>query len=366
MNIKRLTMHVVELPLKAPFYTHLETVAKREAIIIEVEDQSGRVGWGEASAFSTPWYTEETVATEWHIIKDILFPLLKDCKIDHPDDAAALFRAVRGNHMAKAGVESALWDLYAKGLEKPLYQLLGGERTSISVGAVASAQTTAEMLQRVQDHIDNGYGRIKVKISRSRDIEILEAIRELHPDVLLMADANSAYSLQDIAHLGKLDMYRLMMIEQPFHVEDMWDHAKLQKHLKTPICLDESIRSLHDTKCAVEMNACRVINLKFSRVGGITEAKRIHEYCLAHGVDLWAGGMIEFGISRAHNVALASLPGFTMPGDIVSTDYYWEEDFLQTGIFVQNGQIQLSNQPGIGYEVNRMRIEKKRKAVHSI
>lgn len=366
MNIKRLTMHVVEMPLKAPFYTHLETVTKREAIIIEVEDESGRVGWGEASAFSTPWYTEETVATEWHIIKDILFPLLKDCKIDRPDDAAALFKAVRGNRMAKAGVESALWDLYAKKLEKPLYQLLGGERTSISVGAVASGQTTAEMLQRIQDHIDNGYGRIKVKISRSRDIEVLKAIREMYPDILLMADANSAYSLQDIAHLGKLDTYRLMMIEQPFDVEDIWNHAKLQKYLRTPICLDESIRSLHDAKCAIEMNACRVVNLKFSRVGGITEAKRIHEYCLARSVDLWAGGMIEFGISRAHNAALASLPGFTMPGDIVSTDYYWEEDFLQTGIFVQNGQIQLSNQPGIGYEVNRMRIEKKRKAVHSI
>ncbi|MCI2254254.1 o-succinylbenzoate synthase [Domibacillus sp. PGB-M46] len=365
MNIKRLTMHVVEMPLKAPFYTHLETVTKREAIIIEVEDQDGTVGWGEASAFSTPWYTEETVATEWHIIKDVLFPLLKEHDISHPADASSLFWAVRGNQMAKAGVESALWDLYAKKLDQPLFGVLGGTRSSISVGAVASGKTTDDMLERIQAHVEAGYGRIKVKISQGSDIEMLTAIRKAYPHISLMADANSAYSLQNIDYLKTFDTYGLMMIEQPLEADDMWNHAKLQRQLKTPVCLDESIRSFHDAKCAVEMKACRVINVKFSRVGGISEAKRIHDYCLQQNIDLWAGGMIEFGISRAHNVALASLPGFTMPGDIVSTDYYWEEDFIEPGIFVQNGRIHLSQEPGIGFGVSRKRIEKQRKAVHS-
>ncbi|WP_050181069.1 o-succinylbenzoate synthase [Domibacillus robiginosus] len=365
MEIKRLTMHVVEMPLKAPFYTHLETVTRREAILIEVEDTSGRVGWGEASAFSTPWYTEETVATEWHTIKDILFPLVKKYPIHHPSDVSTLFKAVRGNQMAKAGVESALWDLYAKRMEQPLFEVLGGTRASISVGAVASGQTTDEMLERIQSHVENGYGRIKIKISRGHDFKVLEAIRQAYPHISLMADANSAYTIEDITHLKALDAYKLMMIEQPFEAEDMWDHRKLQGEIETAVCLDESIRSLHDTRCAVEMKACQVINLKYSRVGGITEAKRIHDYCRMKRIDLWAGGMIEFGISRAHNAALASLPGFTMPGDIVSTDYYWEEDFIEPGIFVQNGRIHLSKKPGIGFEVNRERIERKRKAVHS-
>lgn len=366
MKIKKLKMYVVSMPLKKPFHTHLETVTNREAIIIEAEDEQGIVGWGEASAFSTPWYTEETVKTEWHVIKNFLFPLLKDRQIDHPEKIAHVFSVIRGNRMAKAGVESAIWDLYAKQVNKPLFEVLGGTRTSIPVGAVAAGKTTNEMLERIHTFIEAGYERIKVKISREEDISLLTTIRQSYPHLSLMADANSAYSMQDKDHLKKLDNFELMMIEQPFSVDDMWDHAKLQKVLHTPICLDESIRSLHDTVCALEMGACQVINLKFSRVGGLSEAKRIHDCCLRQNVDMWAGGMIEFGISRAHNIALASLPGFTMPGDIVSTDYYWKADVIEPGIFVEKGRIQLSKKAGIGYKVNRKWLENKKEAVYFV
>ncbi|WP_083632433.1 o-succinylbenzoate synthase [Domibacillus antri] len=357
MRIKKWTMRLIEMPLKQPFFTHLETVSMRQAVIIEAEDEQGGVGWGEASAFSTPWYTEETVLTEWHIIKDVLFPLLHGKTIDHPSDVQSLFASVRGNRMAKAGIESALWDLYAKQQNKPLYRLLGGMRTSIPAGAVAAGKTTADMITRMAALMESGYERIKFKMEPKKDRYLLKEIRRLFPDVPLLADANSAYSLQDIDHLKSLDEYNLLMIEQPFHAEDLWEHSKLQKEIKTPVCLDESIRSAHDAKCALEMDACRVINVKFSRVGGLTEAIKIHDQCVSNGAGLWTGGMIEFGISRAHTIALASLPGFTIPGDIVSSDHYWEEDVIETGIIVENGRIQLSEQPGIGYEINRKRLD---------
>lgn len=358
MNIKKLSMHVVSMPLKQPFYTHLETVVNREVILVEAEDEQGNTGWGEASAFSTPWYTEETVQTEWHIIKKLLFPLLKKNPIRHPEEASTLFSSVRGNRMAKAGVEASLWDLFAKQQNKPLYQMIGGTKKTIPVGAAAAGKTTEDMLERISFLKKKGYKRIKVKVGKGFDHDVLLAIRRQYPDLMLMGDANSSYTQDDLNHLKKLDDFHLMMIEQPFSVEDLWDHAKLQKEIRTPVCLDESIRSLHDVRCAAEMNACQVINVKYSRVGGMSEAIRIHDFCYSNKIDVWAGGMIEFGISRAHTMALASMPGFTLPGDIVSSDYYWEEDVINPGITVENGMIHLSELPGIGYEVNRNRVEK--------
>jgi O-succinylbenzoate synthase len=357
MLIKKLNMRVIEMPLKQPFYTHLETVSVRQAIVIEAEDGHGVTGWGEASAFSTPWYTEETVQTEWHIIKDVLFPLLSGKTIDHPEEVHTLFTPIRGNRMAKAGVECAIWDLYAKQQNKPLHELLGGTHTSIPAGAVAAGKTTGDMITRIESLVESGYERIKVKINPQTDRNMLTDIRRRFPDVPIMADANSAYSLRNIDQLKSLDEFKLLMIEQPFHVEDLWEHSKLQKQLNTAVCLDESIRSMHDAKCAIQMEACRIINVKFSRVGGLTEAIRIHDECVTASTGLWAGGMIEFGISRAHNVALASLPGFTIPGDIVSSDHYWEEDIIEPEILVKKGRIQLSNKPGIGYEINRKKLE---------
>ncbi|OMP67394.1 o-succinylbenzoate synthase [Domibacillus epiphyticus] len=358
MHIKKLTMRLIEMPLKQHFYTHLETVSVRQSIIIEAEDEHGTVGWGEASAFSTPWYTEETVKTEWHIIKEVLFPLLRDKKINHPDNVHSLFSPVRGNRMAKAGVESAIWDLYAKQKNKPLHLLLGSKRTSISAGAVAAGNSAVDMISRIETLYEAGYERIKVKIEPKTDRKLLDEVRRAFPTIQLLADANSAYSMNDIDQLKSLDEFNLLMIEQPFHVEDLWEHSKLQKEIKTAVCLDESIRSVHDAKCALQMDACRFINVKFSRVGGLTEAVKIHNECLRNSVGLWAGGMIEFGISRAHNVALAALPGFTVPGDIVSSDHYWEEDIIDEGINVVKGRIQLSEKPGIGYEVKRNRLDK--------
>lgn len=359
MNINCLAMHVVSMPLKQPFHTHLETVREREVIVIEAHGKDGAVGWGEASAFSTPWYTEETVQTEWHIIKDVLFPLLEKNPVHHPNDVHELFQSVRGNRMAKAGVEAAVWDLYARQQNKPLYDVLGGTQRPIVAGAACAGATEAEMLSQVEQFLKEGYSRIKVKIGPDSGIELLKAVRQAFPDVPLMADANAAFSLQDAAQLAALDPLQLMMIEQPLHHEDMWEHALLQKRIKTPVCLDESIRSFHDAKSAISMEACRVINVKYSRVGGHTEAVLIHDLAASENIPLWAGGMIELGISRAHTAALATLPGFTLPGDFVSGDHYWEEDLIEPGIKVKNGRYMPSSKPGIGVDVIRSRVEKR-------
>lgn len=358
MNIESIHLYVIKMPLKQNFTTHLGTVSEREALIIEVAGKDGIRGYGEGVAFSSPWYTEETVQTSFHMIKDFLIPLLKEKMLGHPSEASALFSSVRRNQMAKAAIETALWDLQAKRDGMSLSKLIGGTRESIPSGVVVGNPETAAALKQIEAYLQEGYERVKVKISPENDFELISAIRRRYPDLPLMADANSAYSLADSGRLKELDQFGLMMIEQPLGADDIIDHAVLQSQLKTPICLDESIVTFEDARKAVELGSCKVINIKLGRVGGLGEAKRIHDFCLSHDIPVWVGGMIEFGISRAHNLALASLPGFTIPGDISGSDRYWEEDIIEPEISVTNGRISIPDKPGIGFEINWKQLRK--------
>ncbi|MEK3818995.1 o-succinylbenzoate synthase [Cytobacillus sp. FSL W8-0315] len=356
MDIKTITLYKIKMPLKTPFSTHLGTVKDREGIIIEVIDQEGRKGYGEGVAFSSPWYTEETVETSYHMLKEFLIPIMRNADIKHPSEAGRVFDAFRRNQMAKAALETALWDLAAKKEDISLSKYIGGQRELIPSGVVVGAKTKEEVRRQIEYYLESGYQRVKVKISPANDYEFISEIRRFYPDLPIMADANSAYSLDDIEHLKRLDDFGLLMIEQPLEYDDIVDHAKLQKELKTPICLDESIVTFNDARRAVELGSCKVINIKIGRVGGLGTAKKIHDYCLDKGIQVWCGGMLEFGVSRAHNIALASMEGFSIPGDISASGRYWEEDIILPEVTVENGMIKVPDKPGIGYEINEKRL----------
>ena len=351
MQLSSVTLRVISMPLKSPFQTHLETVRKREAIVIEVRDREGTVGYGEAVPFSSPWYTEETVKTAFHILEDFLIPMTFKKEWHHPSELSQLWSGIRRNQMAKSGLEQAIWDLSAKKQGVYLGTLFGGERTGVAAGVVIATASVDEALRQIELYSKEGYQRYKVKINRMNDIQLLSEIRKVYPDLPLMVDANSAYSLDDLKHLQQLDQFKLMMIEQPLSHEDIVEHSFLQKELQTAICLDESIGSFHDAKSALLLGSGRILNIKMSRVGGWTESVRIHDLCVEENIPVWCGGMIEFGISRAHNVALASLEGFTIPGDISSSSKYWEQDIIEPEIQVVNGKIPVPNTPGIGFTV---------------
>ncbi|MFZ7944994.1 MULTISPECIES: o-succinylbenzoate synthase [Bacillaceae] len=357
MKIAKIELFVIQMPLKAPFLTHLGAVNDREGIIVKITNTDGLSGYGEGVAFSTPWYTEETVITSLHMLTDILIPLLQKSPINSPEDASQLFSSIRRNNMAKAALETALWDLDAKSQTASLSKTLGGTRTMIASGVVVATDSTKNALQQIEQFLEDGYQRIKVKINPQQDYHFLADIRHHYPNLPIMADANSAYSLKTIDRLKALDDFNLMMIEQPLAHDDIIEHALLQKEIRTPVCLDESIVTFDDARKAIEYGSCKIINIKVGRVGGLYEAKRIHDYCFERGISVWCGGMIEFGISRAHNIALASLPGFTIPGDISASRRFWEEDIIFPEVTVKNGFITVPSNPGIGYEINKKRLE---------
>ncbi len=327
-------------------------------LLLEVHDEAGNTGWGESVAFEAPWYTEETVETSLHMLRDFLIPLLLGKEISHPDQVGSLFTPIRGNNMAKASIECAVWDLYAKRKGIPLADALGGQYERIEVGiSIGIQKNLDDLIESVQRFLEEGYKRIKVKIKPGADIDVLRGLRSAFPDVPLMADANSAYSLHDIELLKQLDEFGLLMIEQPLAHDDIVDHAVLQKQLKTPICLDESIHSLEDVRKAVELGSTKVINVKIGRVGGLSEAKRIHDYCMEKGIPVWCGGMLEAGIGRAHNIALTSLPNFILPGDTAGSSRYWEKDIIEPEVVVEDGYITVPTAPGIGFTPNLRAIE---------
>ncbi|KWZ65605.1 o-succinylbenzoate synthase [Bacillus altitudinis] len=352
IQIERVILYHVTMKLKQPFTTSLGTISEREFIIVEVKDQTGLTGWGEVSAFSSPWYTEETIETCYHMLRAFFIPNVLTRSFTHPSDIPDSLYHFKGNRMAKAGIEAAVWDIYAKRENKSLRDVLGGTRDRIPSGVVAGLGPIDDMIQQIEQFVDQGYQRVKVKIKPGQDIGLLQKIRESFPHLPLMADANSAYELKDISKLKQLDDIRLLMIEQPLAADDIVDHRHLQKHLKTPICLDESICSLDDARKAVELGSCQIINVKPSRVGGLTEALKIHAFCKEQQIPLWCGGMIETGISRAQNVALATLPQFTIPGDISASSKYWEQDIIFPEIKVENGFIEVPRSPGMGVEVD--------------
>ncbi|WP_226670279.1 o-succinylbenzoate synthase [Metabacillus litoralis] len=363
IKIKQVILHTITQNLKTPFTSSIGHVTNRESILVEVIDEEGFTGWGEVVAFSTPWYTEETIFTSLHLLKDILIPLIVKQTINHPDDLQNIFKKIKRNNMAKASIEAAIWDLYAKKQKISLSMALGGTKEVIDCGVVIGISSTPNMIEQISCYVEEGYKRFKIKISPKQDIKIIEDIKKHFPNLPLMADANSAYTLKDVDRLKELDQFQLMMIEQPLGSDDIIDHAKLQEKLKTPICLDESIVSSEDAKQAIELGSCRVINIKPGRVGGLTESKKIHDLCQKRSIPVWCGGMLETGISRAHNIALASLANFTIPGDISSSTRYWEEDLVQPEIKAENGMINVPKQIGIGFKVNMEVIKKLRKSL---
>jgi len=356
--IKEIVLRQLKMTLNHPFTTSFGTMQDKEFFIIEAIDHEGNHGYGESVAFSTPWYTEETVQTTKHMINDFLIKILQENKISHPDDISDLFAPIKRNNMAKAAIEGAIWDLYAKQKKMSLSNALGGERTSIDVGISIGIQPTLkDLIYTIDDHLQAGYKRIKLKIKPGYDIDVLREVRKHFPHTLIMADANSAYTLNDIEHLKKLDDLDLMMIEQPLAHDDIVDHAELQKALKTPICLDESIHSVADARKAIRLGSCKIINIKIGRVGGLTEAKRIHDYCVKHDVAVWCGGMLEAGVGRAHNIALTTLSGFTMPGDTAGSSHYWKKDIITPEVVVDHGQIHVPSNHGIGYKINHKALD---------
>ncbi|MEK3981749.1 o-succinylbenzoate synthase [Psychrobacillus sp. FSL K6-2836] len=353
MIIKEVNIRKMKMTMKSPFSTSFGTFQDKEFLLLEVTDELGNTGWGESTAFHSPWYNEETLETNLHMIRDFLIPLVLDKEITHPDEVNELFAPLRKNNMAKAAIEGAIWDLYAKRNKWTLAEALGGTAEKIEVGiSIGIQKSTEDLIELVRGYIAEGYKRMKVKIKPGFDVNVIQALREAFPNVPLMADANSAYTLDDIDVLKQLDEFNLTMIEQPLASDDIIDHAKLQKELKTPICLDESIHSLEDARKAFELGSTQIINVKIGRVGGLTESKKIHDFCMENDIPVWCGGMLESGIGRAHNVALTTLPNFILPGDTAGSSRYWEEDVITPEVVAKDGYITVPTGYGIGYEPN--------------
>jgi O-succinylbenzoate synthase len=358
MKINRVTLRDMKMPLKSPFATSFGVTTEKKFILIEVEGD-GAVGYGETTTMEGPFYNEETVETARHILIDYLIPIIVGREWGHPDEITEAFEPIRRNMMAKAAIEGAVWDLYAKLKGIPLAEALGGTKKEIEVGVSIGIQPSADDLVRVVDgFVNEGYRRMKIKIKPGYDVEVLREVRKRYPTVPIMADANSAYTLKDIPLLKALDEFDLMMIEQPLSHDDIVDHAKLQRELATPICLDESIHTIDDARKAIELGSCRIINIKVGRVGGLTPAKRIHDYCQSVGVPVWCGGMLESGVGRAHNVAITTLSNFTLPGDTSGSNRYWSEDIIEPEVTMLDGIIQVPASAGIGYEIRTSSVEK--------
>lgn len=360
MKIEKVVLRKLKMDLKFPFQTSFGTSEGREFLITEVYGEN-YIGYGECVVDTKPFYSEETVQTAWHMMKDFLIPFLfQKEEIFHPNEVHDIFRQVRRHNMAKSALEGAIWDLYAKEQGKPLAEVIGGEKKKISVGVSIGIQKTKEdLVEIVGKYLEQGLQKIKIKIKPGKDIEMLQAVRDQFGDIPLMADANSAYTLDDIHLFKQMDPLHLMMFEQPLAHDDIIDHAKLQEAIKTPICLDESIHSVEDARKAIELGSCKIINIKIGRVGGIAEAIKIHDLCKEKQIPVWCGGMLESGIGRAHNLAITSLDNFTIPGDTAPSARYWEEDIIQPEIEMnENGEIELSAKPGLGYEINQGALER--------
>jgi len=359
MKIEQVEIREIELPLVHFFETSFGRTTKRRIVLVRVKGD-GLAGWGEVTCGEEPFYSHETPETAWHILRDYLIPWSLHRKWSSPSELAAHFRPIRGHPMAKAGLENALWDIEAQGRGIPLSKLVGGTLEEIPCGVSIGIQDSVEeLLETIQRELEAGYQRIKVKIKPGWDVEILERIRSKFPRSALMADANSAYTLADLPRLKMLDRFYLMMVEQPLGWEDLLDHAKLQREISTPVCLDESIHTAEDARKAIEIGACKIINIKLGRVGGFTEARRVHDVCRGKNIPVWCGGMLESGIGRAGNIALASLPGFNLPGDVSASRRYWEQDIIDPEVEVTaRGTIRVPQTPGFGYVPNLDRIEK--------
>ncbi len=358
MPIDRITLYLVNMPLLSPFETSFGVEEDRQCVIVRVE-ANGLTGWGECPASRTFGYSYETTTTVWHALRGFLIPQSLGKPIDLAE-TCRLGEYLRGHNMARHGLEAALWDIEAQQQGISLSQALGGTRDRVAVGVSIGIQATgAALLKKIEDYLTQGYGRIKIKIKPGYDLEIVKQVRAKFPKILLQVDANSAYRLPDSPLFEAMDDYHLLLIEQPLGWDDIYEHSRLQPLLATPICLDESIHALGHATLALELNACKVINIKPARVGGFVESRRIHDLCQSRGLQVWCGGMLETGIGRAGNIALASLPNFTLPGDISASNRYYAEDIAEP-LFALNPDSTLTvpTTPGLGVNVNEKALEK--------
>ncbi|MFZ1702127.1 MAG: o-succinylbenzoate synthase [Pyrinomonadaceae bacterium] len=360
LKIKSVELTEINLPLVHFFETSFGRTYERRIILVRVEDADGAEGWGEITCGESPGYSDEWTDSAWVTAERILAPMVVGKQVESAANIWGLMKWARGHRMAKAGIETACWDLEAKSLGVPLWRHLGGVNQTIECGVSIGIQDSIEqLLEKIRVEVDAGYKRIKIKISPTWDYDVIKAVRKEFGDILLMGDANSAYTLDDIDLLKSLDEFNLMMLEQPLPYDDIIDHAKLQREIRTPICLDEPIKSPDDARKAIELGSGKIINLKNGRVGGHTQSKQIEEICRNAGMPVWCGGMLESGIGRAHNIAISTLAGYTMPGDVSASKRYWHEDIIEPAVEVSaNGTITAPEGPGIGLDLRRERIDR--------
>ena len=359
MKIEAIHIREVNMPLAFPFETSFGVTTGRRILLVELE-ADGLRSWGECVAGEHPYFSDEMVDTAWHITETELAPRLLNKEVESGRDCPALFEQVRGHRMAKAALENAVWEMDAQRQGLSLATLLGGTRKKIPSGVSIGIQpTVAHLMEKIETEVAAGYQRIKLKCKPGWDVAIFEEARSRWPDILLSCDANSAYRMEDADHIASWDRFHLLMIEQPMWYDDFYFHARVQQRLGTPICLDECIRNRRDARAALELDSGRIINIKVGRVGGFTEAIAIHNVCQEFGIPVWCGGMLETGIGRSHNIALSSLPNFSLPGDVSASKRYWTEDIIEPEVTVSPlGEIVVPTTPGRGYEVVPERIDR--------
>jgi len=354
ITVERVVLHQIQLPLVHFFETSFGRTYKRDIILVEVQ-AGGISGWGEVTAGENPFYNEEWTDSAWPIVRDYAAPRVLNRRLESANDVAPLSAHIRGHNMARGGLEAAFWDLEARQLGIPLWQHIGGgARREIQCGVSIGIQDSVEqLLEKIEIELAAGYQRIKMKIKPGWDVDVVRQVRERFPDIRLMVDANSAYTLADTQLLKSLDPFLLMMMEQPLAHDEILDHITLQRELETPICLDECLRNAHQTEQALRLGAGRIVNIKLGRVGGFREAKLVHDAAQRAAVPVWCGGMLEAGIGRAHNIALATLPNFVLPGDISASARYWTRDIIEPAVTVSSrGTIAVSGEPGFGYAID--------------
>jgi o-succinylbenzoate synthase len=359
MRVESITLRKLQMRLKAPFETSFGVTYDRPILLLELHSD-GLTGWSEVTATEGPFYNAESVDIAALVLREFAIPLVLGKTFATAAEIPTAFAAIRGHEMARAGIENALWDVEAQQRGLPLWKLLGGAQQEIPCGVSLGIQSSPEkLLEKVATELDAGYQRIKIKIKPGKDLAYVSAVRDAHPHILLSVDANSAYTLDDVEHLRSFDAFNLLMIEQPLWWDDIYAHSKLQKQIKTRICLDESVRHARDAQTAVELRACGIINIKLGRVGGFSSARDIQAYCHSMNIPNWCGGMLECGIGRTHNIAVSTLPGYTLPGDISASARYWAEDLIEPEVTVTpHGTIKVPQTPGLGYHVRHDLIER--------
>ena len=359
MQIYSIELREIRLPLIHFFETSFGRTTERRIILVRVTDADGAEGWGECTAGEGPFYSDEWTDSSYSTLLHFLAPMVLETNVAGANQVFSLMKPVRGHRMAKAAIENACWDLEARRLGVPLWRHLGGTHDEISCGVSIGIQDSPEiLLEKIRKEVEAGYQRIKIKIKPGWDLAIVERVRHEFPSIRLMCDANSAYTLADVKLFKELDTLDLMMIEQPLAHDDIFDHAKLQRQIETAICLDESIHSAEAARHAIELGSCKIINVKLGRVGGHTEARRVERVARENDVAVWCGGMLESGVGRAHNIAMSTLSGFTLPGDVSASSRYWEQDIIEPAVTVsKQGTISVSEEPGIGFQVDVRRIE---------